>query len=148
MPSTTRGKTSKERRWRPPRKYYKVCSFSSAWATAAIQLDFLCTAAVIICIIIYRPETHHTIINHITLLPVNIICECVRSGTTRRKRFRFDVMEKTGRKTIFFFLVRTTPTTNHTPRLRYTRVRGCNLIDIIHIPVILYTYSTLLNVYR
>jgi len=85
-----------------PRKYHKVC-FYTASVTAAIQLDFLCTAAVIICII-YRPKTHHNIINHITSLPVNIIytcvCEYVRSGTTR-KRFRFDVVEKAGRKRFF-----------------------------------------------
>lgn len=58
-----------------PRKYHKVC-FYTASATAAIQLDFLCAAAVIICII-YRPKTHHNIINHITSLPVNIIYTCV-----------------------------------------------------------------------
>jgi len=56
-----------------PRKYHKVC-FYTASATTAIQLDFLC--AVIICII-YRPKTHHNIINHITSLPVNITCVCM-----------------------------------------------------------------------
>jgi len=85
-----------------PKKYHIVC-FYTASATAAIQLDFLCAAAVIIRII-YRPKTHHNIINHITSLPVNIIytcvCDYVRSGTAR-KRFRFDVVEKAGRKRFF-----------------------------------------------
>jgi len=60
---------------------------------------------------------------------VQRVCCAVRAEwhTTRRKRFRFDVVEKAGRKTIFFLLlVRTARTTNYI-RLRDTRVRGCNL---------------------
>lgn len=100
--TTAKGNVERTTTATAPRKYHKVC-FYTASATAAIQLDFLCAAAVIICII-YIPKTHHNIINHITSLPVNIIytcvCEYVRSGTAR-KRFRFDVVEKAGRKRFF-----------------------------------------------
>lgn len=88
-----------------PRKYHKVC-FYTASATAAIQLDFLCAAAVIIRII-YRPKTHHNIINHITSLPVNIIytCVCVRLCAEWHRPKAFSVRRggKSWSETIFFF---------------------------------------------
>jgi len=76
---------------------------------------------------------------------VCVVCDgCVgvseRSGTTRRKRFRFDVVEKAGRKTIFFLLVRIARTTNYT--YDYATYESGDVILDIRVPVILYTYST------